>query len=288
MRDHWYGSDHVVRAAIDRAEACGVERQEPDAAGPVVGPHVGADVRLDEPPDPRARREARHPDVEPEGDQPDPRRRRRTSRRCSPAGRSGAARPRAGTASAGSSGSSSGGSCQVPDRVGAGRRRPEVPGPVGPALLLAVRPGPSWGSSRLHHQRATDLSVCSNRPLRNGGGTRMARSGVGSRGSGDDGRAHAARIVEAAIETLKTEGFAGASARAIARTGGFNQALVFYHFGSVNELLHRGARRDERDAHGALPGRGRAGGEPRRPLPWSRPRSTPRTSTRATSRCSPS
>ena len=46
-----------------------------------------------------------------------------------------------------------------------------------------------------------------------------------------------ARIVEAAIETLKREGFGGASARAIARTGGFNQALVFYHFGSVRDLL---------------------------------------------------
>ena len=46
-----------------------------------------------------------------------------------------------------------------------------------------------------------------------------------------------ARIVEAALETLKEEGFAGASARAIARRGGFNQALVFYHFGSVSDLL---------------------------------------------------
>jgi AcrR family transcriptional regulator len=45
------------------------------------------------------------------------------------------------------------------------------------------------------------------------------------------------RIVEAAVETLKREGFGGASARAIARTGGFNQALVFYHFGSVRDLL---------------------------------------------------
>jgi AcrR family transcriptional regulator len=45
------------------------------------------------------------------------------------------------------------------------------------------------------------------------------------------------QIVRAAIETLKREGFAGTSARAIAATGGFNQALVFYHFGTVNELL---------------------------------------------------
>jgi AcrR family transcriptional regulator len=45
------------------------------------------------------------------------------------------------------------------------------------------------------------------------------------------------QIVGAAIETLRTEGFAGTSARAIARTGEFNQALIFYHFGTVNSLL---------------------------------------------------
>lgn len=45
------------------------------------------------------------------------------------------------------------------------------------------------------------------------------------------------KIVEAALETLKREGFAGASARAIARTGDFNQALIFYHFGTVRDLL---------------------------------------------------
>jgi AcrR family transcriptional regulator len=46
-----------------------------------------------------------------------------------------------------------------------------------------------------------------------------------------------AKLVEAALETLKTKGFAGASAREIARAGGLNQALVFYHFGSVQNLL---------------------------------------------------
>ena len=45
------------------------------------------------------------------------------------------------------------------------------------------------------------------------------------------------RIVEAALEALKVDGFAGTSARAIARRGDFNQALIFYHFGSVNSLL---------------------------------------------------
>lgn len=44
-------------------------------------------------------------------------------------------------------------------------------------------------------------------------------------------------IVQAALETLKTAGFHGASARAIARAGRFNQALIFYHFGSVRNLL---------------------------------------------------
>ncbi len=45
------------------------------------------------------------------------------------------------------------------------------------------------------------------------------------------------KIAEAALETLKTKGFAGASAREIARAGDFNQALIFYHFGSIRELL---------------------------------------------------
>lgn len=45
------------------------------------------------------------------------------------------------------------------------------------------------------------------------------------------------RIVDAAIETLRREGYAGTSTRAIARTGGFNQALIFYHFGTLTDLL---------------------------------------------------
>lgn len=45
------------------------------------------------------------------------------------------------------------------------------------------------------------------------------------------------RIIEAALETLKAEGYAGTSAREIARRGAFNQALIFYHFGTVNRLL---------------------------------------------------
>lgn len=45
------------------------------------------------------------------------------------------------------------------------------------------------------------------------------------------------RIIEAAAKTVRERGFSGSSARAIAKTGAFNQALIFYHFGSVNSLL---------------------------------------------------
>jgi AcrR family transcriptional regulator len=45
------------------------------------------------------------------------------------------------------------------------------------------------------------------------------------------------QIAEAALEALRTVGFAGATSRAIARTGGFNQALIFYHYGSLENLL---------------------------------------------------
>jgi AcrR family transcriptional regulator len=44
-------------------------------------------------------------------------------------------------------------------------------------------------------------------------------------------------LVSAAIDALRESGFAGASAREIARRAGCSQALVFYHFGSVNDLL---------------------------------------------------
>jgi AcrR family transcriptional regulator len=46
-----------------------------------------------------------------------------------------------------------------------------------------------------------------------------------------------AALIEAAIAVLRESGFASASARRIAQRAGCNQALVFYHFGSVNDLL---------------------------------------------------
>ena len=45
------------------------------------------------------------------------------------------------------------------------------------------------------------------------------------------------KIAEAALRTLKEKGFAGTSAREVARAGGFNQALIFYHFGSIQKAL---------------------------------------------------
>jgi AcrR family transcriptional regulator len=55
-------------------------------------------------------------------------------------------------------------------------------------------------------------------------------------------------IADAALEALKEVGYRGASARAIARIGGFNQALVFYHYGTVDALLRSALERtsDER------------------------------------------
>jgi AcrR family transcriptional regulator len=51
------------------------------------------------------------------------------------------------------------------------------------------------------------------------------------------GAATKRQIVGAALETLKSEGFTGATSRAIARAGGFHQALIFYHFGTLDGLL---------------------------------------------------
>lgn len=45
------------------------------------------------------------------------------------------------------------------------------------------------------------------------------------------------RIMDAAVETLREEGIVGTTARAIAQRGGFNQALIFYHFRSIPQLL---------------------------------------------------
>ena len=45
------------------------------------------------------------------------------------------------------------------------------------------------------------------------------------------------RILDAVFDTLVEDGITGTSARAIAAHGEFNQALIFYHFGSVRDAL---------------------------------------------------
>jgi AcrR family transcriptional regulator len=50
------------------------------------------------------------------------------------------------------------------------------------------------------------------------------------------------RLVEGALEAVRRHGVAGVSARTIAAAAGVNQALVFYHFGSVDELLNAACR----------------------------------------------
>src|SRR5262249_44610374 len=58
-----------------------------------------------------------------------------------------------------------------------------------------------------------------------------------SRGRAEQAVRTRARMVDAALQTLIEEGYAGTSARVIAARGTFNPALVFYHYGGVDELL---------------------------------------------------
>lgn len=51
------------------------------------------------------------------------------------------------------------------------------------------------------------------------------------------------KLLDAAAEMLATEGLTGLSARSVAARAGVNQALVFYHFGSVAELVEAALRR---------------------------------------------
>jgi AcrR family transcriptional regulator len=68
----------------------------------------------------------------------------------------------------------------------------------------------------------------------------MARGRSTGRSGGSE--ATRSRIIEAALETIRNDGMLGASARAIARTGGFNQASIYYHFGSINEAVLAGLK----------------------------------------------
>ncbi|SEB61124.1 transcriptional regulator, TetR family [Streptomyces sp. 2224.1] len=66
--------------------------------------------------------------------------------------------------------------------------------------------------------------------------------------SADDTRT---KLLAGALRTLTEQGLAKTSARTIATAAGVNQALVFYHFGSVDELLAAACRygAEQRVAH---------------------------------------
>ena len=140
-----------------------------------------------------------------------------------------------------------------PERENLGPSGPperENPGPSGPPER--ENPGPSGPPER-------ENPGSSGLPDRERHGRRRPPSAAPT--AGDVTRE---RILDAALTTLKSEGFLGTTARSIARTGGFNQALVFYHFGSVDEVLltavdRMGERRlatyrDRVDAATDLPG----------------------------------
>jgi AcrR family transcriptional regulator len=50
------------------------------------------------------------------------------------------------------------------------------------------------------------------------------------------------KLLVAAVESLREDGIAGISARAIATRADVNQALIFYHFGTVAELVEAACR----------------------------------------------
>lgn len=51
-----------------------------------------------------------------------------------------------------------------------------------------------------------------------------------------------AKLMSAVTDLLKEDGIAGVSARAVADRAGVNQALVFYHFGTVMDLIDQACR----------------------------------------------
>ncbi len=57
-----------------------------------------------------------------------------------------------------------------------------------------------------------------------------------------------AKLLEAAARTVSADGLAATSARTIAARAQVNQALVFYHFGTVGELVEAASRQRVADS----------------------------------------
>ncbi|MEU3454152.1 TetR family transcriptional regulator [Micromonospora sp. NPDC006766] len=50
------------------------------------------------------------------------------------------------------------------------------------------------------------------------------------------------KLIDGALAAIRVHGIAGVSARTVAAAAGVNQALVFYHFGTVDDLLAEACR----------------------------------------------
>ena len=141
------------------------------------------------------------------------------------------------------------------DRRGADRRRPlrrrgpqggrppqpdhggGRPGPVPPHLCDLGARDPDGPAVPPGAADCTRLTVHPT-PTTHDDEARPARAGRAKPGAEQPGPASSTRP----SSYYRAEGIAGISARAIARHGDFNQALIFYHFGSVEGLLVTVAR----------------------------------------------
>jgi AcrR family transcriptional regulator len=55
------------------------------------------------------------------------------------------------------------------------------------------------------------------------------------------------KLIEATLEALRTKGFAGASTRTIAGLAGVNPGLIFYYYGTLDDLLLAAMRRSSEE-----------------------------------------
>ena len=96
--------------------------------------------------------------------------------------------------------------------------------------------------------RRSSSAPSSSSPSAASSGTSRASSGTSrTRARREEARE---RLLHAAIRTLATEGYAGTTARSIARTGGFAPGVIYYHFEDLEDLLlaalrHTGRQRME-------------------------------------------
>src|SRR5256886_1182520 len=143
------------------------------------------------------------------------------------------------------------------------------PVPRGPVASWAARPDPPRArgrpAGRRGHVEPGDRAAAGDQPADGGVAHRARTAEAGLRVPGGDRRLGAGRLpclsgcsnsaslaaaadqrggmdtkerlVDGALRAVRTHGIAGVSARTVAAAAGVNQALVFYHFGTLDELL---------------------------------------------------